>query len=82
LGCRISGDKGISQQLIAITKLFGVRLAVGSLRHGETLLIVIEGRIRQAKKEEDSRSGFFLFGSFSFFKEGCGNVENPQADRL
>jgi hypothetical protein len=24
----------------------------------------------------DRRRGFFLFGSFSFFKEGCGNVEN------
>ena len=24
----------------------------------------------------DRRRGFFLFGSFSFFKTGCGNVEN------
>ena len=29
-----------------------------------------------------SSRGFFLFGSFSFFEVGCGNVENPQTDRV
>jgi hypothetical protein len=27
-------------------------------------------------------SGFFLFDPFSFFEVGCGNVENPRADRV
>ena len=33
------------------------------------------------EKSKVRRSGFFLFGSFSFFETRCGNVENPQADR-
>ena len=28
------------------------------------------------RNEDDSRRGFFLFASFSFFKTGCGNVGN------
>jgi hypothetical protein len=48
----------------------------------KALLIVIESRFGKAKEEWDRRRGFFLFASFSFFKEGCGNVENPQTDRL
>jgi hypothetical protein len=36
------------------------------------------------EQENNSRRccGFFLFGSFSFFEAGCGNVENPQADQV
>jgi hypothetical protein len=30
----------------------------------------------------NGRRGFFLFGPFSFFIVSCGNVENPQADRV
>lgn len=31
--------------------------------------------LKRQEKKFDRRRGFFLFGSFSFFKASCGNVE-------
>jgi hypothetical protein len=50
---RISADKGISQQVIAITERSGIRAAIffGSLRREEALLIGIRERIKQEEEE-------------------------------
>ena len=51
----------------------------GFTRQRSTLIDIRDGF--DEVKEMVSIAAFFLFGSFSFFEAGCGNVENPRADR-
>jgi hypothetical protein len=52
----------------------------GFTRQRSTLIGIRDG-FDEGRECFDRGGGFFLFGSFSFFEAGCGNVENPRADR-
>jgi hypothetical protein len=55
-------------------------VSFGLPRQCSTLIGIRDG-FDKGRECLDRGGGFFLFGFFSFFEVGCGNVENPRADR-